>query len=186
VDDGPKDVKEKKKPATSETVKIELEVSKQRWIGWTLGGIVGGILLVLKLGTVGVWGGYVLIAIGLWRAYQLAMSFIHPPGTFIVGPDKVTLPRGAHRPRPIVVEPSAIKAIYFLRRSVPWNRSSPVLIIEVGDTAHVYPRDWFASEADQRHLVGAIRTHLPAVRTAPETDKATGDQEPAPAAAAES
>src|SRR5262245_24399154 len=44
-----------------ETVEIELEVSRQRWITWTVGGIIGGILLILKLGTVGVWAGYVLI-----------------------------------------------------------------------------------------------------------------------------
>jgi hypothetical protein len=174
------------KAGAAETVTIDLEVSRQRWIGWTLGGIVGGILLVLKLGTVGVWGGYVLIALGVWRGYQLAMSFLHPAGKFIVGPSQITLPRGAYRPRPIVVEPSAIKSVYFLRRSVPWNRSSPVLIIEVGDTAHVYPRDWFASEADQRHLVGALRSHLPALRTMPDGDKPVNDtaSEPADAKAA--
>ena len=36
-----------------EHVEIELELSRQRWIAWTVGGIVGGILLILKLGTVG-------------------------------------------------------------------------------------------------------------------------------------
>jgi hypothetical protein len=144
------------KRAPLETVEVELEVSRQRWITWTIGGIIGGALLVAKLGTVGVWVGYVLIALGLLRAYQLVMSFLHPPGTFVISEHEVKLPRGVHRPHPLVVEPSAVTAVYFLRRSVPWNRSAPTLIVELGDKAMVYPRDWFASEADQRHVVHAL------------------------------
>jgi len=139
-----------------ETVEIELEVSRQRWITWTIGGIVGGALLIWKLGTVGVWVGYVLIALGLFRGYQLAMSYLHPPGKFVISEDKVSLPRGVHRPRPLVLEPSAVTAAYFLRRSVPWNRSAPVLVVELGDKAMAFPRDWFASEADQRHVIHAL------------------------------
>jgi hypothetical protein len=139
-----------------EPVEIELEVSRQRWITWTIGGIIGGALLIWKLGTVGVWVGYVLIALGLFRGYQLAMSFLHPPGKFVVSEDKVSVPRGVHRPKPIELAPSAVTAVYFLRRSVPWNRSAPVLVLETGDKAMAFPRDWFASEADQRHLVHAL------------------------------
>jgi hypothetical protein len=144
------------KRAPLETVEIELEVSRQRWITWTIGGIVGGALLIWKLGTVGVWVGYVLIALGLWRAYQLAMSFVHPPGKFVISEHKVSLPRGVHRPRPLELEPSAVTAAYFLRRSVPWNRSAPVLVVELGERALAFPRDWFASEADQRHVIHAL------------------------------
>jgi hypothetical protein len=50
-----------------------------------------------------------------------------------VSPTQVTLPRGIHRPGPVVVETSSVTAVYILRRSVPWNRSAPVLIIELGD-----------------------------------------------------
>lgn len=137
-------------------MEIELEVSRQRWVTWTVGGILGGLLLVAKLGTVGVWVGYVLIALGLYRAYQLVMSLSYPAGKFVISEKKVSLPRGAYRPRPIEVEPAAVTASYFLRRSVPWNRSAPVLVIELGDKALAYPRDWFASEADQRHIIHAL------------------------------
>lgn len=136
---------------------------------------------MLKLGTVGVWAGYILIALGVWRGYQLAMSLIHPPGKFVVGQKQITLPRGAHRPRPLVVEPSAVTAVYFLRRSVPWNRSAPVLVVELGPTAMAYPRDWFASEADQRHVVHALLSHLPAVRRSPEPKDKAEPAEPAAA-----
>jgi hypothetical protein len=167
--------------APIETVEIELEVSRQRWIAWTIGGIVGGALLIWKLGTVGVWAGYILIALGIFRGFQLVMSLVHKPGTFVIAPTKVTLPRHAHRPNPLVVEPSAVTAVYFLRRSVPWNRSAPVLIVELGDKAMVYPRDWFASEADQRHVVHALLSHLPNVRREPDGEATAG---PAPEAKA--
>ena len=46
--------------------------------------------------------------------------------------------------------------MYFLRRSVPWNRAAPVLVVELGERRSLFPRDWFASEADQRHVVHAL------------------------------
>jgi hypothetical protein len=171
--------------APIETVEIELEVSRQRWIAWALGGTVGGAMLIWKLGTVGVWAGYVLIALGLFRGFQLVMSFVHKAGTFVITPKTITLPRSAHRPNPLVLEPSAVTAAYLLRRSVPWNRSAPVMIVELGDKAMVYPRDWFASEADQRLLVDALRSHLPNVRREPYSEEKAEStkSKPEPAAA---
>jgi len=131
-------------------------MARQRIAGWAIGGTIVGILLILELGTVAVWGGFVLVAIGLFRSFQLAQTFMRPAGTIVVSDKEVSLPRGLHTTNPLVVAPKDITAVYFLRRSVPWNRSAPVLIIEVGDKAMVFPRDWFASEADQRHVVHAL------------------------------
>jgi hypothetical protein len=139
---------------------VELEPSRQRQITWAIGGVIGGILLILKLGTVGVWAGYVLIAIGLFRAYQLVMTFVNPPGTITVTDSKVVLPRGLHRGKPVEVTPKDVTAVYFLRRSVPWKHASPVLVVELGEKAMAFPRDWFATEADQRHVVHALLAHL--------------------------
>jgi hypothetical protein len=144
-----------------EAVSIELEPSRQRMIGWAIFGTVLGVLLVLKLGTVAVWAGWVLIALGLFRAYQLVMSFVHPAGTIEVHADTVTLPVGLHRSKPLTVKLADVTAVYFLRRSVPWNRAAPVLVVELGQRALLYPRDWFASEADQRHIVHALVGQLP-------------------------
>ncbi len=148
------------KPSTPGKTSVELEPSRQRQITWAIGGIIGGILLILKLGTVGVWAGYVLIAIGVFRAYQLVMTFVNPPGTITVTDTKVVLPRGLHRGKPIEVTPKDVTAVYFLRRSVPWKHASPVLVVEVGEKAMAFPRDWFATEADQRHIVHALLAHL--------------------------
>ena len=143
----------------STTIEIDLEVSRNRSISWTVFGIIVGILLVLRLGTVGQWVGVVLIAMGLWHAWQLVQSFLYPPGTIIVKEGEVSLPRGLCLPRPVVVKPGEVTAVYFLRRSVPWNRSAPVLVVEIGPRALAFPRDWFASEADQRHVVHALLAH---------------------------
>ena len=137
-------------------IRIELEVSRQHSIGWTIGGLLLGGLLIRGLGTVGVWVGIVLVAMGVYHAWRLIQTVLHPPGTIVVTEREITLPRGLCLPRPVVASPSDITAIYFLRRSVPWNRAAPVLVVELGDRALAFPRNWFASEADQRHVIHAV------------------------------
>jgi hypothetical protein len=137
-------------------LEIDLELSRQRSIGWTIGGVVLGALLIWKLGTVGVWAGIALVATGLYHAWQLVQTFRYPPGTIVVSETQVSLPRGLCMPDPVVVAPQDVTAVYFLRRSVPWNHASPVLVIELGSKAMAFPRDWFASEAEQRHVVHAL------------------------------
>jgi hypothetical protein len=151
----PKD-SEKTRERERKALEIELEVSRQRSAGWTVFGLIFGALLVWKLGTVGVWAGFALMATGLYHAWNLLQTFRHPPGTIVVSDSSVTLPRGLCMPNPVVVAPSDVTAVYFLRRSVPWNHAAPVLIVELGDKAMAFPRDWFASEADQRHVVHAL------------------------------
>lgn len=146
----------KRARAADDSVAIELEVSRQRAIGWTAFGLIVGALLMWKLGTVGVWVGVVLIVIGVFRAWELVQSFVYPAGTITVTASEVTLPRGLCLPHPVRVAPGDVTAVYFLRRSVPWNRSAPVLVVEIGRHAMAFPRDWFASEADQRHVVHAL------------------------------
>jgi hypothetical protein len=158
------------------TVEVTLEVSRQRPITWTIFGLIVGALLVWKLGTVGKWVGVVLMILGAYRAWQLVQTFLYPPGTIKVTDGEVTLPRGLCLPRPVTVKPADVTAVYFLRRSVPWNRSAPVLVVELGSKAMAYPRDWFASEADQRHVVHALlrgRGGLPAPSAPSETAEAT-------------
>ncbi|HEY5937082.1 MAG TPA: hypothetical protein VIU61_20670 [Kofleriaceae bacterium] len=153
VDDKPEKPKRRK---SGGTVEIELEVSRQRAAGWVVFGIILGSLLIWKLGTVGVWVGVALVIVGLYRAWQLVQTFLHPPGTITVTDREVSLPRGLCLPRPHKVPPAAVTAVYFLRKSVPWSRAAPVLVVELGSKALLYPRDWFASEADQRHVIHAL------------------------------
>ena len=142
-------------------IAIELELSRQRAATMTVFGLVVGSLLIWKLGTVGVWVGVVLLVVGAFRAWELAQTFLHPPGTIEVTDAQVVLPRGLCMSKPVKVAPADVTAVYFLRRSVPWNKSAPVLVVELGDRAMAYPRDWFASEADQRHVIHALMRALP-------------------------
>ena len=135
---------------------IELEVSRSRSVGWTIFGIIFGGLLIWQLGTVGVWAGFVLVAMGIYHAWRLVQTFLNPPGTIIVSDREVSLPRGLCMSRPVVAKPQDVTAVYFLRRSVPWNHAAPVLVVELGAKAMAFPRDWFASEADQRHIIHAL------------------------------
>ena len=93
----------------------------------------------------------------------------NPPGTIVVSDKRVVLPRGLSLGKPIEVKPADISAVYFLRRSVPWNRSAPVLVVEVGTHAMAFPRDWFASEADQRHVIHALMSVMPKEAARPAT-----------------
>jgi hypothetical protein len=148
--------KPRERGARRSALEIELEVSRQRSAGWTIFGLVLGALLIWKLGTVGVWAGVALMVTGAYHAWNLVQTFRYPPGTIVVSENEVSLPRGLCLPNPVVVAPQEVTAVYFLRRSVPWNHAAPVLIIELGPKAMAFPRDWFASESDQRHVVHAL------------------------------
>ncbi|MEO8550720.1 MAG: hypothetical protein ABI678_12130 [Kofleriaceae bacterium] len=141
-------------------VAVELESPRQRLLSWTVFGIVFGAVLVWKLGTVGVWVGWVLIALGLYRGFRLAQTFMYPPGEIQVSATRVVLPRCAHRPRALEVKPAEVTAAYLLRNSVPMYHAAPVLVIELGSRALLYPRDWFAEEKDQRLVVEALQHHI--------------------------
>jgi hypothetical protein len=153
-------------PDTGETS----EVSRKTTVGWSAFGILFGTLLILKLGTVGVWIGIGLVIFGVYRAWKVVETYLNPPGTIKITDSEVVLPRGLSTSRPHTVKPSEVTAVYFLRRSVPWNNSSPVLVVELGDRAIAYPRDWFASEADQRHIVHALVAVGFGAQTAPKRE----------------
>jgi hypothetical protein len=128
-----------------------------------IGVVVGalGLALVLWFATVAQWVGAVLLLIGAIVAGFGAVAAMFPPGKVEIGPTSVVLPRRVSRPRPHAYPRTAVSAAYFLRSSTPWFRASPVLVIEAQGRAHVLPRDWFASEADQRRILDALVADAP-------------------------
>lgn len=137
---------------------VELVHARGQHLRWILIGGIVGALFVNGLGTLGQGLGLVLIALGGWSGYLFVRTLRHPPGTLVVDADTVELPRGICRGEPSKLPRAAVTSAYFLRRAVPWTQAAPVLVIETGDRAFMYPRDYFASESDQRRILDALAT----------------------------
>ncbi|MCE9571671.1 MAG: hypothetical protein K8W52_00805 [Deltaproteobacteria bacterium] len=142
--------------ASGADLAIGLEDARYRHLGWAVFGLALGGLMVWKLGTVAQWAGYVLIAFGAWATVSFARTLIWQPGAIEITDDTVTLPRGPSRGRPVTIKRADVAHAYLLRRAVPWTRAAPVLVIETGERAFSFPRDWFAAESEQRRVIEAL------------------------------
>lgn len=168
---------------SSETVAVYLESDRNRRALWTIGGLALGGLLYWKLGTVASVLGLVLIAVGAYHAWFLLRTLRFDPGALVLyGDQTVQLPlglcRGNERREPV----KHVRAAYFLRHQVPMSHTAPVLVIEVAAPsapaqALTYPRDWFATEADQRRFLQAL---LPLIESSRDADGAAAEASAAP------
>lgn len=150
------------KVGSAESTTVYLASDRTRRMSWMLGGCVLGALLVLKFGTVAAAIGALLLAIGLYHSWFFVQTLLREPGKVVVDGRTVLLPTGLCAGEPEKVAASELGAAYFLRHAVPWNRSAPVLVIEAGTRAFLYPRDWFTSESEQRRIMHAL---LPLIAT---------------------
>lgn len=137
-------------------VAVDLAHTRSSHLRWTLIGGALGVACVIMLGTLGKGVGVVLLVLAAWAAFKLFLTYRHPPGTIVIDGDDVALPRGLCQGEPSRLKRGDVTAAYFLRRSVPWTRAAPVLIVEAGGKAYAYPRDWFTSESDQRRVLDAL------------------------------
>jgi hypothetical protein len=142
------------------TVTVELESGRGAHLGWAIFGIVGGVVLLWELAIVGKAVGALLLAYGVFRATRFVGTLLHPAGRIAVTDTAIHLPRGLCAEDELVLAPDAVRHAYFLRRSVPWSKAGPILVIETADGAHSFPRDWFASDADQRRIAHALNRRL--------------------------
>lgn len=142
--------------AGSEPVEVTLEHSRWRHFGWVAFGLALGLLLVIKLSTVGKMIGLVLVAIAAYHAYLFVRTLMSPPGTIKVTDEKVDLPVGLCRGEFQTFAVQDVRHAFLLRHAVSWTTTAPVLVIEAGERVFTYPRDWFLSETDQRRIARAI------------------------------
>jgi hypothetical protein len=152
--------REKRRRSVDESFEINLVHARRSHLGWALVELVVGVLLVWKLAIVGQIVGVVFLGLGAWTARNFVMTLLHPPGTIVVGLEQVTLPKGLCRGKRSELPVGSIKHAFFLRRAVPWTRAAPVLVVETADAAFTYPRDWFASEADQRMVLQGLHKRM--------------------------
>jgi hypothetical protein len=137
---------------------VGLEHMRYRHAAWMAFGIVLGALMVWKLGDVGKAIGVVLIGVGGFAAYSFVRTLLFPAGTIVISDSGAELPRGLCKGEPEKMAIEDVKHVYLLRRSVPWTRAAPVLVIEAKGKAFTYPRDWFITEADQRRVVRELQS----------------------------
>lgn len=146
--------------ADEHSVAVLFESGRLRHGGWAAAGLLVGAALVWKLGVVGKGVGVALIALGLLNLVRFVRSLRHPAGELRVSDAEVRLPRGLCAADPVVVSPEQVTAAFFLRRAVPWAKAGPILVIEADGRSFAFPRDWFASDADQRRVARALNKRL--------------------------
>lgn len=139
---------------------VAFEHGRWRHFGWLVAGLLAGGFLLVKLGTVGKAVGVALILIGILNGVRFARTLMHPAGSIEVDEEGVALPDGLCRKGSCRVGYGGIRHAFFLRRSVPWTLTGPVLVIETEDRVFRYPRDWFTSDSDQRRVAHAIHRRL--------------------------
>src|SRR5690606_21597934 len=116
--------------------------------------------LILQLGAVGKALGAVLALIGVIATGRFARTLLHPAGTIEIRADPAVLPAGLCRGEAPAVQYDEIRPVFLLRRSLPWTRTGPVLVVETDERAFADPRDWFAADSDQRRVAHAIHRRL--------------------------
>ena len=144
----------------AEQVHITLEHARTRHLGWAAFGLLVGALIITRLDVVGQAIGVLIVLAAAHSSYQFARTLRFPPGTIEIDRERAVLPRGLCRGNPVTLPLADVRHAYLLRRAVPWTQTGPLLVIEAGEHAYVYPRDWFAYEYDQQRVVRVLRHHL--------------------------
>ncbi|ACY16290.1 hypothetical protein [Haliangium ochraceum] len=142
------------------TVEVPLVHGRLGHLGWSVFGLVLGVLLLVKLGTVGQVIGGLLLLLAAYQGYAFVRTVMHEPGTIAVHEERVVLPEGLCRGTAETVPMAEVAHVFFLRRAVPWTSTGPMLVVEAGGRAFTYPRAWFESESDQLRVLRTIRQHL--------------------------
>ena len=149
-----------KKAAEKAFVEVVLEPQTWRHAGWAGSHFVVGAVLIYGLGAVGKGLGVALLVLGALRAYKFVRAVLKPPGRIRVGVDPVELPTKLSVEAADTIAVDDIQQVFFLRRALPWTHASPVLVVETGERVYSYPRDWFASDADQRRVARALAEQI--------------------------
>jgi hypothetical protein len=137
-----------------------MQHARWRHFGWVFFGLVVGCFLLWKFGAVGKGVGVVMLGMGIHHGVSFLRTILHPPGTFHLKKDALVLPAGLCRGTNIELSESELHHVFFLRKAVPWTKAGPVLVIEARGQVHTYPRDWFASDSDQRRIALALNRRL--------------------------
>src|SRR5215472_14801758 len=67
---------ERERDVEGDRLVISLEHTRWRHFGWAIFGIIGGALLIWKMGTVAQWIGVGLIGLGVWSTYHFIRTLV--------------------------------------------------------------------------------------------------------------
>ena len=151
--------------ATSdESLQVPLYHARWRHFAWAAILIGLGSLLFVSLGLFGRVVGVALLALAISPTIEFVRTLAHEAGTIGVSSESVALPPRLCAKDSADVPFRDVKHAYFLRRMLPWMTTGPLLVVETGRGTFAYPRDWFASEADQRRVVTTINRRVARLR----------------------
>jgi hypothetical protein len=143
-------------------IEVTLAPARSPHFAWGVVGVSLGLVFALLFGGAGtIIGGLFL----LWAGYhlvRLALTLTRKPQTIRVAEDGLRLPRGLFGDECASLAAADIKHTYWLRHSAPWPHARPVLVVDLGEEALLYPRDWFASDHDQELIAAALRGRIAA------------------------
>jgi hypothetical protein len=150
--------------SSDESLVVQLYHARWRHFAWmvVLGGL--GILLFASLGAFGRLAGLVLLAAAIPSGLEFVRTLAHDAGTIGVSSQGVALPPRLCAGTIAELSFRDVKHAYFLRRMLPWMTTGPLLVVETARGTFAYPRDWFASESDQRRVVSTINRRLARLR----------------------
>lgn len=142
------------------TLEVELQHARWRHFAWAVVCCALGGFLIWRLGPVGKAIGAFTLFVGLMAGRAFVRTLVHPAGTISLGDEALQLTPEPCAGTRVRVALDDVRHAYFLRRALPWTTSGPVLVLETSRGVYTYPRDWFATDSDQRRLASALNRRL--------------------------
>jgi hypothetical protein len=145
-------------PTPAEDAALVVPLYHARWRHFVWAAILGGLglLLVTSFGGFGRTLGLLFLALAVWPGIEFTRTLAHEAGSIGVSALGVALPPRVCSGRRAELPFAEVKYAYFLRRVLPWMTTGPLLVVETKRGTFAYPRDWFASESDQRRIAASI------------------------------
>ena len=152
--------------AATSVESLQVPLYHARWRHFALAAILLGLgaLLLVSLGSSGRIAGVALVLLAVPSAIEFGRTLAHEAGTIGVSSQGVALPPRLCAGDSAELGFAEVKHAYFLRRVLPWMTTGPLLVVETARGTFAYPRDWFASETDQRRVVNTINRRVARAR----------------------
>ena len=140
---------------------VRVELVHARWTHflWFVSWAILAGFLAWKFGDVGKILGVMVGYFGVTALWEFAKTLLHAPGRIVVD-EEVVLTSRLCSGREVKMPLADVRHAYLLRRYLPTNTAGPLLVVETKRGAFEYPRNWFATELEQRSIVTTVNRRL--------------------------